>query len=123
MSSPTNLCGTFPALTQAAQHMTSDGRIIAFSSSVPARFSPTYGPYIASEAGVGRVVHVLANELRKCNVIVLGVESVTDLPDEYMQLRTADNGGKFVGEISGRSFPCTHLKRHGGGWSQFAYLS
>jgi 3-oxoacyl-[acyl-carrier protein] reductase len=46
------------------------GRIIAFSSSVVAKAFPTYGPYIASKAGVEGLVHVLANELRGRNITV-----------------------------------------------------
>jgi 3-oxoacyl-[acyl-carrier protein] reductase len=46
----TNLRGAFLVLAQAAQHIASGGRIIAFSSSVLAKNFPTYGPYIASKA-------------------------------------------------------------------------
>jgi len=66
----TNLRGAFLVLAQAAQHIASGGRIIAFSSSVLAKNFPSYGPYIASKAGVEGLVHVLANELRGRNVSV-----------------------------------------------------
>src|SRR5277367_4953761 len=66
----TNLRGTFLVLAQAAQHTASGGRIIAFSSSELAKSFPTYGPYIASKAGVEGLVHVLANELRGRNITV-----------------------------------------------------
>src|SRR3984957_3598826 len=66
----TNLRGTFLVLAQAAQHIAPGGRIIAFSSSVLAKSFPSYGPYIASKAGVEGLVHVLANELRGRNVTV-----------------------------------------------------
>jgi 3-oxoacyl-[acyl-carrier protein] reductase len=69
----TNLRGTFLVLAQAAQHVVSGGRIIAFSSSVIAKSFPTYGPYIASKAGVEGLVHVLANELRGRNITVNAV--------------------------------------------------
>jgi len=46
------------------------GRIIAFSSSVVAKAFPTYGPYIASKAGVEGLVRVLANELRGRDITV-----------------------------------------------------
>jgi len=69
----TNLRGTFLVLAQAAQHVASGGRIIAFSSSVIAKAFPTYGPYIASKAGVEGLVHVLANELRGRNITVNAV--------------------------------------------------
>src|SRR5580692_8025397 len=66
----TNLRGTFLVLAQAAQHVAPGGRIIAFSSSVLAKSFPTYGPYIASKAGVEGLVHVLANELRGHKITV-----------------------------------------------------
>jgi 3-oxoacyl-[acyl-carrier protein] reductase len=69
----TNLRGTFLAFAQAAQHVSDGGRIIAFSSSVLAKSFPTYGPYIASKAGVEGMVHVLANELRGRNITVNAV--------------------------------------------------
>ena len=69
----TNLRGSFLVMAQAAQRMAGGGRIIAFSSSVLARSFPTYGPYIASKAGVEGLVHVLANELRGRNITVNAV--------------------------------------------------
>ena len=65
-----NLRGAFLVLGQAAQHVVEGGRIIALSSSVLAKSFPTYGPYIASKAGVEGLVRVLANELRGRNVTV-----------------------------------------------------
>jgi 3-oxoacyl-[acyl-carrier protein] reductase len=69
----TNLRGAFLVLAQAAEHIASGGRIIAFSSSVLAKSFPTYGPYIASKAGVEGLVHVLTNELRGRNITVNAV--------------------------------------------------
>ena len=69
----TNLRGTFLVLGQAAQRLSPGGRIIAFSSSVIAKSFPTYGPYIASKAGVEGLVRVLANELRGRNITVNAV--------------------------------------------------
>jgi len=66
----TNLRGSFLVLGNAAQHVAEGGRIIAFSSSVLAKSFPTYGPYIASKAGVEGLVHVLANELRGRKITV-----------------------------------------------------
>ena len=66
----TNLRGTFVVLGQASQRVSSGGRIIAFSSSVIPMAFPTYGPYIASKAGVEGLVRVLANELRGRNITV-----------------------------------------------------
>ena len=69
----TNLRGTFVVLGQASRQVSSGGRIIAFSSSVIAMAFPTYGPYIASKAGVEGLVRVLANELRARNITVNAV--------------------------------------------------
>ena len=69
----TNLRGTFLVLGQASRQISSGGRIIAFSSSVIAMAFPTYGPYIASKAGVEGLVRVLANELRGRNITVNAV--------------------------------------------------
>jgi 3-oxoacyl-[acyl-carrier protein] reductase len=69
----TNLRGAFLVMGQAAQHVSPGDRIIAFSSSVLAKAFPTYGPYIASKAGVEGLVHVLANELRGRNITVNAV--------------------------------------------------
>lgn len=69
----TNLRGTFVVLGRASQHISTGGRIIAFSSSVIAKAFPTYGPYIASKAGVEGLVRVLANELRGRNITVNAV--------------------------------------------------
>ncbi len=66
----TNLRGTFVVLGQASRQLSSGGRIIAFSSSVIAMAFPTYGPYIASKAGVEGLVRMLANELRGRNITV-----------------------------------------------------
>ena len=68
-----NLKGTFLVLSQAAQRVRENGRIIAFSSSVLAKSFPGYGPYIASKAGVEGLVHVLANELRGHKISVNAV--------------------------------------------------
>ena len=68
-----NLRGAYLVLGHAARHIASGGRIIAFSSSVLAKSFHTYGPYIASKAGVEGLVHVLANELRGRNITVNAV--------------------------------------------------
>jgi 3-oxoacyl-[acyl-carrier protein] reductase len=69
----TNLRGTFVIMGEAARNVSSGGRIIAFSSSVIAKAFPTYGPYIASKAGVEGLVRVLANELRGRDITVNAV--------------------------------------------------
>jgi len=69
----TNLRGTFLVMAQSANYLPEGGRIIAFSSSVIAKSFPTYGPYIATKAGVEGLVRVLANELRGRNITVNAV--------------------------------------------------
>lgn len=69
----TNLRGTFLVMGRAALHLPEGGRIIALSSSVIAKSFPTYGPYIATKAGVEGLVRVLANELRGRNITVNAV--------------------------------------------------
>lgn len=66
----TNLRGTFLVFKHAVKHVSEGGRIMAFSSSVIAKSFPTYGPYIASKAGVEGLMHVLTNELRGRNITV-----------------------------------------------------
>ncbi|MEI2417062.1 SDR family oxidoreductase [Orrella sp. JC864] len=69
----TNLRGAFLVLAHAAASLGQGGRIIALSTSVIARSFPSYGPYIASKAGVEGLVRVLANELRGRGITVNAV--------------------------------------------------
>jgi 3-oxoacyl-[acyl-carrier protein] reductase len=84
-----NLRGAFLVLRQAAQHVVQDGRIIALSSSVLAKSFPTYGPYIASKAGVEGLVHVLANELRGRNITVNAVAPGPVATELFLKDKTA----------------------------------
>lgn len=86
----TNLRGTFLILAQAAQHVAAGGRIIAFSSSVLAKSFPTYGPYIASKAGVEGLVPVLANELRGRNITVNAVAPGPTGTDLFLNGKTTE---------------------------------
>jgi 3-oxoacyl-[acyl-carrier protein] reductase len=81
----TNLRGTFTVFAQAAQHVQRGGRIIAMSSSVVLKAFPTYGPYIASKAGVQGLVHVLANELRGRNVTVNAIAAGPVATELFLQ--------------------------------------
>ena len=85
-----NLRGTFLVFAQAAQHVAEGGRIIAFSSSVLAKSFPTYGPYIASKAGVEGLVPVLANELRGRNITVNAVAPGPTGTDLFLKDKTSD---------------------------------
>ena len=84
----TNLRGTYLVLSQAAQHVSEGGRIIAFSSSVLAKSFPAYGPYIASKAGVEGLVRVLANELRGRNITVNAVTPGPTGTDLFLKGKT-----------------------------------
>lgn len=85
-----NLRGTFLIFAQAAQHVSEGGRIIAFSSSVIAKSFPTYGPYIASKAGVEGLVPVLANELRGRNITVNAVAPGPTGTDLFLNGKTPE---------------------------------
>lgn len=69
----TNVRGTFLVLAKAAELLGDGGRIVALSTSVIAKATPGYGPYIASKSAVEGLVHVLANELRGRNITVNAV--------------------------------------------------
>jgi len=69
----TNVRGTFLVLAKAAELLGHGGRIVALSSSVIAKSTPGYGPYIASKSAVEGLVRVLANELRGRQITVNAV--------------------------------------------------
>lgn len=91
-----NLRGTFLVLAQAAQHISTGGRIIAFSSSVLTKSFPTYGPYIASKAGVEGLVHVLANELRGRDVTVNAIAPGPIATDLFLKDKSDDQIAQFT---------------------------
>jgi 3-oxoacyl-[acyl-carrier protein] reductase len=91
-----NLRGTFLVLAQAAKHISAGGRIIAFSSSVLTKSFPTYGPYIASKAGVEGLVHVLANELRGRNVTVNAVAPGPIATDLFLKDKSTQQIAEFT---------------------------
>ena len=68
-----NLRGTFLLMAEAARRLGPGGRFIALSSSVIAKHTPGYGPYIASKAGVEGLVQVFAQELRGRGICVNAV--------------------------------------------------
>ena len=92
----TNLRGAFLVLRQAAQHVVEGGRIIALSSSVLAKSFPTYGPYIASKAGVEGLVHVLNNELRGRNITVNAVAPGPVATELFLKGKTQAQIEQFI---------------------------
>ena len=119
-----NLRGTFLVLAQAAQHISSGGRIIAFSSSVLTKSFPTYGPYIASKAGVEGLVHVLANELRGRNVTVNAIAPGPIATDLFLKGKSAEQIAEFtkmnplerMGQPSDIANVVSFLAGSDGGW-------
>lgn len=119
-----NLRGTFLVLAQAAQHVSTGGRIIAFSSSVLTKSFPTYGPYIASKAGVEGLVHVLANELRGRNITVNAVAPGPIATDLFLKDKSAQQIAEFtkmnplerMGQPSDIASVVSFLAGSDGGW-------
>jgi 3-oxoacyl-[acyl-carrier protein] reductase len=119
-----NLRGTFLVLAQAAQHISTGGRIIAFSSSVLTKSFPTYGPYIASKAGVEGLVHVLANELRGRNVTVNAVAPGPVATELFLKDKSAEQIAEFtkmnplerMGQPSDIANVVSFLAGSSGGW-------
>jgi 3-oxoacyl-[acyl-carrier protein] reductase len=92
----TNLRGAFLVLSEAARRVSPGGRIIAVSSSVVARVFPTYGAYIAAEAGVEGLVHVLANELRGRDITVNAVAPGPVATELFLSGKTAEEVARLA---------------------------
>ncbi len=95
----TNLRGTFLVLAQSARHLDAGGRIIALSSSVIAKAFPSYGPYIASKAGVEGLVHVLANELRGRDITVNAIAPGPVATELFLK----DKSDELIAQIAGQA--------------------
>ncbi len=91
-----NLRGTFLVMANAAEHLTSGGRIIAFSSSVLAKSFPGYGAYVASKGGVEALMRVLANELRGRNITVNVVAPGPIPTDLFLKGKSEERINEFI---------------------------
>ena len=119
-----NLRGTFLAMSEAARHLERDGRFIALSSSVIAKHSPGYGPYIASKAGVEGLVQVFAQEMRGRAVCVNAVAPGPVATDLFLQGKSDELIARIVkqapleriGEPSDIADAVSFLAGPGGGW-------
>ena len=119
-----NLRGTFLAMSEAARHLERDGRFIALSSSVIAKHSPGYGPYIASKAGVEGLVQVFAQEMRGRAVCVNAVAPGPVATDLFLQGKSDELIAQIVkqapleriGEPSDIADAVSFLAGPGGGW-------
>jgi 3-oxoacyl-[acyl-carrier protein] reductase len=126
-----NLRGAFLVLAQAAQHVGEGGRIIALSSSVLAKSFPTYGPYIASKAGVEGLVHVLANELRGRHVTVNAVAPGPVATELFLNDKTPEQIDQFsklnslerLGQPEDIANVVSFLAGRDGGWVNGQVLS
>jgi len=86
----TNLRGSFLVMSEAANHIADGGRIITFSSSVLGKNFPSYGPYIASKAGVEGLTRVLANELGQRKITVNAVAPGPVATDLFLKGKSAE---------------------------------
>lgn len=120
----TNLRGTFLVLGRAARQVSDGGRIVALSTSVLGLALPTYGPYVASKAGVEALVRVLANEMRGRQVTVNAVAPgpvATELflkgkPDEVVETMSKMPPLERLGQPDDIAGVVSFLAGPDGGW-------
>jgi 3-oxoacyl-[acyl-carrier protein] reductase len=94
-----NLRGMFLAMAEASRHLERDGRFIALSSSVIAKHTPGYGPYIASKAGVEGLVQVFAQEMRGRDIRVNAVAPGPVATDLFLQ----GKGDALIAQIAAQA--------------------
>ena len=119
-----NLRGTFLAMAEAAKHLERCGRFVALSSSVIAKHTPGYGPYIASKAGVEGLVQVFAQEMRGRDISVNAVAPgpvATELflkgkSDELISQIVKQAPLERIGQPQDIADAVSFLAGPGGGW-------
>ena len=119
-----NLRGTFLAMAEAAKHLERGGRFVALSSSVIAKHTPGYGPYIASKAGVEGLVQVFAQEMRGRDISVNAVAPgpvATELflkgkSDELISRIVKQAPLERIGQPQDIADAVSFLAGPGGGW-------
>jgi 3-oxoacyl-[acyl-carrier protein] reductase len=119
-----NLRGTFLVLSQAATHISDGGRIIAFSSNVSKRNPPSYGPYLASKAGVEGLVRVLAHELESRHVTVNAIAPEHEDGELYLEGMSEEEVAELrklappvgPGELNDIVHLVSYLAGPNGGW-------
>ncbi|WP_339315962.1 SDR family oxidoreductase [Paenibacillus sp. FSL R10-2734] len=68
-----NVKGTFFACQQAAKHMSENGRIINFSTSVTGQMFPTYSVYAGTKGAVEQITRQLAKEFGRKGITINAV--------------------------------------------------
>jgi 3-oxoacyl-[acyl-carrier protein] reductase len=119
-----NLRGTFLAMAEAAKHLERGGRFVALSSSVIAKHTPGYGPYIASKAGVEGLVQVFAQEMHGRDISVNAVAPgpvATELflkgkSDELISQIVKQAPLERIGQPQDIADAVSFLAGPGGGW-------
>ena len=119
-----NLRGTFLAMAEAAKHLERGGCFVALSSSVIAKHTPGYGPYIASKAGVEGLVQVFAQEMRGRDITVNAVAPgpvATELflkgkSDELISQIVKQAPLERIGQPEDIAGAVSFLAGPGGGW-------
>ncbi|MBC2878177.1 MULTISPECIES: SDR family oxidoreductase [Streptomyces] len=84
----TNIRGTFVVAQQAARRLRAGGSFVAFSTSVVATQSPSYGAYAASKGAVEAMTLILARELRGRDVTVNTVAPGATATDMFLDGKT-----------------------------------
>ncbi len=119
-----NLRGMFLAMAESAKHLERGGRFVALSSSVIAKHTPGYGPYIASKAGVEGLVQVFAQEMRGRDICVNAVAPgpvATELflkgkSDELISQIVKQAPLERIGQPEDIADAVSFLAGPGGGW-------